>query len=334
MKYAPVIIPTLNRFDHFKRCLESLEACTGAEFTDVYVALDYPPSEKYVEGWKKNNEYLKMKELNNGFNSLVVYRRKENYFFSGKGNAETAINDLPPTIESYIFTEDDNVFSPNFLDYINKGLALYKYDMNVFAITGYSLFNHNKGINTAGYTVYKNSSFFSAWGYAIWVNKYCKGENLHYSKYAFRSKRVFERVIRIPDSFRYMMLALKAGVNRPETDCYLTLRCRIYDMYTISPIVSLVKNIGWDGSGVHCKSDEHSGRYSNIITDKSNTFDYVMAPDYISCQISDTITNDYTNGDEIKIWMKILYRFIKIIGYNNYICLITKIKSLQNPRIF
>ena len=54
MIFAPVIIPTLNRYEHFRKCLESLEACTGAEKTDVYVALDFPPSEKYVEGWKIN----------------------------------------------------------------------------------------------------------------------------------------------------------------------------------------------------------------------------------------------------------------------------------------
>ena len=52
MKAAPVIIGTLNRFEHFHDCLESLEKCTMADETDVYVALDYPPSEKYVEGWK------------------------------------------------------------------------------------------------------------------------------------------------------------------------------------------------------------------------------------------------------------------------------------------
>lgn len=53
MNYAPVIIPTLNRYDHFIKCLESLEKCSGAEYTEVFVALDFPPSNKYIEGWKK-----------------------------------------------------------------------------------------------------------------------------------------------------------------------------------------------------------------------------------------------------------------------------------------
>ena len=93
MIYAPVIIPTLNRYEHFCKCLESLEICTGAEYTDVYMALDYPPSDKYVDGWKKVDAFLQEKEKNNNFKSLIVYRRKENYFFSDKGNLKTAIED-------------------------------------------------------------------------------------------------------------------------------------------------------------------------------------------------------------------------------------------------
>lgn len=44
--YAPVVIPTLNRFDHFKRCLESLER------VDMLIAkehLDY--LERKMHSW-------------------------------------------------------------------------------------------------------------------------------------------------------------------------------------------------------------------------------------------------------------------------------------------
>ena len=53
MNYAPIIIPTLNRNDHFIKSLESLEKCSGAENTEVFVALDFHPSGKYIDGWKK-----------------------------------------------------------------------------------------------------------------------------------------------------------------------------------------------------------------------------------------------------------------------------------------
>lgn len=52
MIYSPVIIPTLNRYEHFRECLESLEHCVDADKTTVYIGLDYPPSEKHVDGWK------------------------------------------------------------------------------------------------------------------------------------------------------------------------------------------------------------------------------------------------------------------------------------------
>jgi len=79
-------IPTLNRIEHFSRCLDSLEGCTGADKTDVFIGLDYPPTDEYVEGWKKICEYLKNKEKNNGFKSLTVVRRSYNYGITGAGS--------------------------------------------------------------------------------------------------------------------------------------------------------------------------------------------------------------------------------------------------------
>ena len=55
--YAPVIIPTLNRYDHFVRCIQSLAKCTDASETDLIIGLDFPPSDKYVDGYKRIKEY-------------------------------------------------------------------------------------------------------------------------------------------------------------------------------------------------------------------------------------------------------------------------------------
>ena len=138
-QYAPVIIPTLNRYEHFKRCLESLEECTGAKMTNVYVALDFPPSEKYIEGWKKIDAYLVEKEQSNGFNKLFIIRREQNCGIGhDKSNFSLLRSYVMSLYDRYIVTEDDNVFSPNFLDYINKGLELYKDDMRVLQVCAYN----------------------------------------------------------------------------------------------------------------------------------------------------------------------------------------------------
>lgn len=55
---APVIIPTLCRYDHFKRLMESLNKCTWADKTDVYIGLDYPAKEEHRDGWMKIKRFL------------------------------------------------------------------------------------------------------------------------------------------------------------------------------------------------------------------------------------------------------------------------------------
>ena len=72
--YAPVLITTLNRYEHFKRCVESLSRCTHAEKTELVIGLDYPPNEKYVAGWEKISEYVKSIS---GFGKITILNVKK-----------------------------------------------------------------------------------------------------------------------------------------------------------------------------------------------------------------------------------------------------------------
>ena len=218
MIFAPVVIPTLNRFEHFKNCLESLEQCNNADKTDVFVALDFPPSDKYVTGWKSIDSFLKEKEKSHGFNKLVVYRRETNFFFSGRKNAGSVVQDISRFYDRYIVSEDDNIFSPGFLDFLNGALERYKTDKSVLAVCGYSLYVNNDLINTDDYNCFRNKSYFSAWGYGTWFDRSLLGElnNLDYCRDAFKDKEAMKRVKSIPDSFRYMMMTLKSGKRFPR----------------------------------------------------------------------------------------------------------------------
>ena len=72
MKYAPIIIPTLNRIEHLKRCITSLQKNPWAKYTPLIVSVDYPPNERYVEGYKKVCKYLKEEILSIGKNSPYI----------------------------------------------------------------------------------------------------------------------------------------------------------------------------------------------------------------------------------------------------------------------
>lgn len=287
MIYAPVIIPTLNRYDHFKQCIDSLERCTWAEKTTVYVGLDFPPSEKYVEGWRKIDDYLKEKEKKNGFGNLIVYRRDHNFGIGVNGNIANLLNYVRQHYDRYIISEDDNVFSPNFLEYMNKGLELYKDDPRVYCICGYTqpysfLFNGNN--------YFFHSSDMSAWGYGCWTSK---------TKVFINEARngMFHRTF----SLKNYLKVRKHGLNRllqyvsyafrderqpfRLVDCVITVYCIITERYVVCPSISKVRNIGWDRDGqsfqdpkVYERNKKFAERHMNQQIDTAEHFEYVGDP--------------------------------------------------------
>ncbi|OYP56713.1 hypothetical protein CIK99_09165 [Prevotella sp. P5-92] len=267
--YAPVLIPTLNRYDHFVRCLESLEECTGAEKTDVYVALDYPPSEHYREGWKRIDAYLHKKENNNGFNHLIVYRRETNYFFSGKGNLTTAIKDLPECINRYILSEDDNIFSPNFLEYVNDGLEKFENDPNCLAVCGYNY--QGVKLNGYNYNCYLSREY-SAWGVGFWKKKREKLEYIFKIDYAKFIMSKWENIWKLyknePRLLNTILLNLDCG--KIFGDTMLVSYQYLNNKYSLFPKTSKIRNMGFDGTGTSIFEVDNS--YMSQIIDSETHF--------------------------------------------------------------
>lgn len=255
MIYAPVLIPTVNRYQHFKDCIESLSRCTWADKTDVYVAVDYPPSEKYWEGYKQIKDYLdNCGDL--GFKSLNVKYRETNYFYTEKGNLGALIDEVEINYDRYIVSEDDNIFSPNFLVYIDKGLEKFKNDNSVFAINGY---RHFYPIKYGNNTFYRQNVDFSAWGYGIWKDRtdsiewFCN-DNGFYKTFSFsKAKKMFKNGT---NRFcGYLHLATKRK-KEMITDNLLSIYMAIHDMDVVMPTISMVRNQGWDDSGIHCPTSD------------------------------------------------------------------------------
>lgn len=269
--YAPVLIPTLNRYEHFKRCLESLEKCTGAEHTEIFVALDYPPSEKYKEGWSKICKYLEEKKQSHLFKELHVIKRDHNYGIcklnSNPGSARDEF--IAPRFDCYITTEDDNEFSPNFLEYMNWGLSTYAKDPSVLAICGYSdlpteIFKNN---------IYKFDRF-CAWGCGMWFDKYEKVK--HFYDFSVLEQHVtsipFQVIFSYSDllhAFHVLrMIKHKTFYGDAIRGC-LPKEERNY----IYPVISKVRNHGTDGSGQHGKvSSSRYEKYINLEIDSDSQF--------------------------------------------------------------
>ena len=163
MNYYPVCIPTLNRYEHLKACVESLQQCTHADKTELIIGLDAlppPPNyEVYREGYEKVKAYL---PTINGFAKVTILERDSNY--GAERNSDALEEYCLERYDAYIFTEDDNVFSPCFLDYMNKALDKYRDDERVASVCGFCR-TEDYGISSySAYLAYDDTG----WGVGYW----------------------------------------------------------------------------------------------------------------------------------------------------------------------
>lgn len=258
MNFAPVVVPTLCRYEHFRQCLNSLSECTYATQTDVYIGLDYPLKKEHWDGYNKIVKFLHNFDKKK-FKNLIIIRRPYNFGVGKNGNDSLLIQEIIEKYGCVIFTEDDNIFSPNFLDYMNQGLKIYKDQKDILAICGY---RHYYPIKYESNTIYRQNVDFSAWGYGIWKDRYDKLSNCNY-KY-FR-KKIFSPIIwkKLFKNGNYR-LSCFLSYTVPQWDNYITdnvysVFAAINDMNLIMPSkVSLVRNIGIDGSGVNFNNADNT----------------------------------------------------------------------------
>lgn len=242
--YAPIIIPTLNRFEHLKACVESLQLCHGVEKTEIYISVDFPPSEKYEEGHAKILKYLETGL--DGFKEVFVFIQNTN--LGAAGNLSFLRDKVFQKHDRYILTEDDNIFSPCFLEYINNGLELYKDDESVWAICAY---NYPIDIPNT-YKHYNNFYYaqeYSAWGVGNWKDKFYKAHP--YVNRDFGLFMLLHKWRKIPwRTLRDLISSIK--YDKLYGDLYRTLYLINNDYFCIFPTENLVTNNGHDGSGINC----------------------------------------------------------------------------------
>lgn len=310
--YAPIIIPTLNRYEHLVRCIESLKRNPLAKDTELYISLDYPPSEKYIEGYKKVKYYLE-NELENGFKNVYKYYQTKN--LGPINNIYFLRKEIYKKYDCYIYTEDDNEFSTNFLEYMNKGLELYRNNDDVMAICGY---RDSEPWDYGDGNAMK-VSLFHAWGYATWKDKIdkchewicrrnfvdlLKNKNFIQNLYRTRYKSYFtliEALLANPDDKSNVYINLNGDIE--EIDYTIGLYMIVHNMYSILPKEPKVRNWGFDGSGVHCgKNDEIDP--NKVIIDMQSGFEYALSSEAVENDNNNKLLKDESFKKNAKIYRR------------------------------
>ena len=308
---APIIIPTLCRYEHLKRCIESLQKNELALQTELFIGLDYPAKEAHWPGYKKIKEYLE--NGIEGFYKVTVITHTENK--GADKNIDILRQRAYEEYEQYIFTEDDNEFSPNFLKYMNKYLEEYQDDDDVIAVTGYAYpVKYPKEDK-----VYFQNVYFAAYGYGTWKKK----EEVMFSEMTLENysnmlqDRNFMKALSKKNRNQFCnfvkgMLGYGFDVIDDGEIRKIDINFGVWMFYRnksmIFPTTSMVRNWGFDGSGVNC----------DILDVKENggvnhrTYDFsTQCIDSIGTHIYD----EFLDGEEVKeTEMKL----------NNFFCLTSK----------
>jgi hypothetical protein len=263
-RYAPVLICTLNRYEHFKRCIESLSACDYAELTDVYICVDFPFDESHFLGYNKILDYL---PSISGFKTLNITIRNRNF-----GVVDNWI-DMHHLVflkhDCIIVSEDDNIFARSFLDFVNQGLEKFKDNKQIFSISGY-----NFPINLPDDCLTNIYLWpgFAGWGVGLWRDRFYNVnktfENLdiciRYQKYFFRD---IKKVLKLNNIANHLVPSLLESIRKKVFlgDTHYCLYINEEKMFSVFPPVSLVKNLGQDGTGTNSGFDKMNIYLNQII---------------------------------------------------------------------
>jgi len=255
MNLSPVIFLCYKRPEHTRRALAALARNHGASDTDLLV---------FCDGARDGSELAAVNEVRSaaasvgGFRSVAVDARPGHL-----GLAASVIRAVSKTLEAHgsaIVVEDDLETSPWFLDYMNRALEMYGEDGRVASIHGYT-------------PVAADGSFFlrgaDCWGWGVWRRSWELFEP-DAAALAARFTPELRRRFDFGGAFPYFkMLNNQAAGKIDSWAICFHASAFLAGKLTLYPARTLVRNIGLDGSGTHCKGADEGAAPSPEQVDPS-----------------------------------------------------------------
>ena len=242
---APIVLFVYNRLSHTKKTIDALIKNKLVEKSELFIYSDGP---KDVESIKKQVYEVRnfLKEIK-GFKRVTIIESENN-----NGLANSVITGVSEVLKKYgkvIVLEDDLVTSENFLEYMNKSLEIFENRKDIWSISAYTPpIKIPKNYKESIYLSYRANS----WGYATWADRWNKvdWEVKDYDEFINNKKSMKEFNNGGNDLSQLLIKQKENKINSWAIRwCYQQYKEKSYSIY---PVNSKIKNIGFDGSGVHC----------------------------------------------------------------------------------
>lgn len=250
---APIALFVYNRPDHTRRTLEALSRNRLAAGSQLHVFADGPKPGATSVDRERIAETRAVVCSHPWTRDITLHESAENQGLAA--SIVSGINRVLGDHDRVIVLEDDIITSPGFLEFLNRALDLYANEPKVMHVSGYQ---YPLGIAARG-TVFLR--VLSCWGWATWARAwrhYRPDIESHFDRLDTPA-RVRKFNIEGHADFYRQLLDNRAGRIR-------SWAVRWYASWlaqgglSLFPTQSLVRNIGHDGTGVHCNT---SGRFES-----------------------------------------------------------------------
>lgn len=244
---APVVLFVYGRPIHTQRTIDALLQNPESKDTDLIVYSDGPKQHNDTEKVESVREIIKK---TSGFKSIKLIERTENL-----GLAANIIDGVTKVCEEYgkvIVLEDDLETSPFFLNYMNTALNFHENNNSIISISGFS------------YPIefpqeYTHDTYLLriplCWGWATWKSKWDLFEkNISAIDKVSPSLISYINFNNTHDFFSQAIENKKGKINTWFIFWYIS--SVTHKKFTVYPKHTLVKNIGYDGTGENCDDND------------------------------------------------------------------------------
>lgn len=242
--FSPVALFTYARPEHTRRTIEALANNLLADQTELYVFSDAPSSESKMESVIYVRQYIQNIK---GFAKLHLIERPYNY-----GLADSIVDGVSYILKMHstvIVLEDDIITSKYFLKFMNDSLSRYEHEEKVMHIAAHMFPFLDKSLP---------ETFFlrqvSCWGWGTWARAW-----KHFSRDTNRFISTFDdqkiHEFNLGGAYNYWEQLIANHEGRLKSWAVFWY-ASVFEKggLSLNPRQSLVKNIGFDGSGVNCGS--------------------------------------------------------------------------------
>ncbi len=244
MQLAPIVLFAYNRPWHVKQTLQSLSNNELAADSDLFIYADGPKLNATVEQLEKIKNVRTVIREKKWCKTVTIIESDNN-----KGLAESVIEGVTKTVneaEKVIVLEDDMITSRYYLKFMNDALNTYELNNDVMCISGYIY--PVKGKLPETYFI----RGADCWGWATWKRSWNDFEKDGKKLLDDIERKGLSAEFDFKGTYKYTQM-LREQVQGKNSSWAIRWYASAFlkNRYCLYPGISLVQNIGIDGSGTH-----------------------------------------------------------------------------------